>query len=202
MLIDYYRILSVGRDASLETIHSAYRALARQYHPDRNSGTAVTDLTRHMVLVNEAYACLQNPVSRQAYDHTQRSAEPLPLQIAVLSAADQLLERSGWQQVEMGFGDKVFSSGPRKVAVRFRPVVDGDQLDRWAQVAGSFFERKVADWAVVLAYRLLAIDAVSGTLSGRRRQITAIDLVDSRAFGDQFPDSEYKGLFQPFLIDS
>ena len=201
MLIDYYRVLNVRHDASAETIHSAYRALARQCHPDRNPGPVATDWSRHMVLVNEAYACLQNPASRQTYDRSRRNAEPLPLQIAVLSAADQLLGRSGWQQVEMAHGDKVFTSGSRKVAVRFRPIVDHDQLDRWARLVGGLFRRKAANWGVVLAYRLLAIDAVSGTLRHRGRQLTAIDLTDSRAFGDAFPDAEYKGLFQPFLIE-
>jgi hypothetical protein len=53
----------------------------------------------------------------------------------------------------------------------------------------------------VLAYRLSGVEAVSGILPLRRHQITAIDLIDSKAFGDAFPDSEYKGLFQPFLVD-
>lgn len=201
MQIDYYRILNVPRDSSLETIHSAYRSLARQYHPDRNAGPTATDLSRHMVLVNEAYACLRNTVSRRSYDCSQRIVEPLPLQMAVLSAADQLLGRSGWQQVDLGGGDKVFRSGSRQVAVRFLPVLDDDQLDRWTRFVGGLFRRKVADWGVVLACRLLAIDAPSGALPRRRHQITAIDLIEARAFPDAFPDPDYRGLFQAFLIE-
>ncbi len=31
---DYYEVLNVPRDASLEEIKAAYRRLAREYHPD------------------------------------------------------------------------------------------------------------------------------------------------------------------------
>ncbi len=201
MQIDYYRILNVPHDASLETIHSAYRTLARQYHPDRNSGLGAIRLSRHMVLVNEAYACLQNPTSRHCYDRGQRSAEPLPLQLAVLGAAEQLLGRSDWQQVDLGCGDKVYRSGARRVAVRFLPILDEDQFGRWAREVGGLFKLNVADWAVILACRFLSIGDVSGRLPRRRRHITAIDLIDSRAIGDAFPDAEYSGLFQPFLME-
>ena len=201
MTPDYYRVLNVPHDASLEAIHSAYRAMALQYHPDRNSGPAADALSSHMVLVNEAYACLGNPSSRKLYDRSLRIAEPLALQTAVLGAADQILGRSGWRPVELGFGDKVFKSGSRAVAVRFVPVLDDDQLNRWVRFVGSLFARKIADWAVVLAYRLLTTDAPDGVLLRRRHRLTVIDLIDSRAFGAAFPDAEYKGLFQPFLIE-
>ena len=124
MTIDYYRVLDLPRHATPEAIHTAYRALALEYHPDRNTGPAAGEVSSHMVLVNEAYACLRNASSRQTYDRKLRIAEPLALQIAVLNAADQLLRKSGWKRVEISRRDKVFQNG--KVAVRFWPTLEED----------------------------------------------------------------------------
>lgn len=35
---DYYSVLNVGRNATLQEIKSSYRKLARKYHPDMNKG--------------------------------------------------------------------------------------------------------------------------------------------------------------------
>ncbi|WP_156363564.1 DnaJ domain-containing protein, partial [Sphingomonas sp. Leaf30] len=35
---DYYSVLGVPSTASRETIHAAWKALLRQYHPDANHG--------------------------------------------------------------------------------------------------------------------------------------------------------------------
>ena len=62
---DYYEILGVARDADEQTIKDAFRALALQYHPDRNKAP---DAEEKFKEIAEAYAVLSNPQKRTAYD--------------------------------------------------------------------------------------------------------------------------------------
>ena len=62
---DYYEILGVERNASQEDLKSAFRRLARQYHPDVNKSA---DAEERFKEINEAYAVLSDEDRRAAYD--------------------------------------------------------------------------------------------------------------------------------------
>ncbi|HEY3249415.1 MAG TPA: DnaJ C-terminal domain-containing protein [bacterium] len=62
---DYYKILSVARNADQKTITAAFRKLARQYHPDVNKDKSAEDRFKE---VNEAYQVLGKPDARAKYD--------------------------------------------------------------------------------------------------------------------------------------
>ena len=64
---NYYKILGLSSaKASDDEVKSAYRHLAKLYHPDLNPGnTTVADKFKD---VNEAYQILGNPISRKKYD--------------------------------------------------------------------------------------------------------------------------------------
>ncbi|MCE5329620.1 DnaJ domain-containing protein, partial [bacterium] len=63
---DYYEVLGVSRDASLEEIKKTYRKLARQYHPDVNNGD--DGASEKFKEISEAYAVLSNEEKRKQYD--------------------------------------------------------------------------------------------------------------------------------------
>jgi curved DNA-binding protein len=64
---DYYKILGVPRNASEQDIKKAYRKLAMQYHPDRNSGKEEW-ANEKFKEINEAYGVLGDPEKRGQYD--------------------------------------------------------------------------------------------------------------------------------------
>jgi DnaJ-class molecular chaperone len=63
---DYYKILGVDRKASEKEIKSAYRKLARKYHPDVNPGDKEAEAK--FKEINEAHAVLSDPEKRRTYD--------------------------------------------------------------------------------------------------------------------------------------
>ena len=62
---DYYGILGVEPSAGESEIKTAYRRLARKYHPDVSKEAGAEDKFK---AVNEAYEALRDPQKRAAYD--------------------------------------------------------------------------------------------------------------------------------------
>ena len=64
-MADFYQILGVSRDADANTLKSAYRKLARQYHPDVNKDPGAEDKFKE---IGKAYEALADPETRARYD--------------------------------------------------------------------------------------------------------------------------------------
>jgi molecular chaperone DnaJ len=62
---DYYEVLGVSRDATDSDLKSAFRNLARKYHPDVNDAP---DAEERFKEINEAYSVLSDADKRAAYD--------------------------------------------------------------------------------------------------------------------------------------
>ncbi|WP_298628445.1 DnaJ C-terminal domain-containing protein [uncultured Legionella sp.] len=62
---DYYKIMGVSSDASEKDIKTAYRKLARKYHPDISKEPNAEEQFKEM---GEAYEVLRDPAKRAEYD--------------------------------------------------------------------------------------------------------------------------------------
>ena len=67
---DPYQTLGVAPDASAKEIKKAYRALSKQYHPDRNAGDAAAE--DRFKEIQAAYDTVGDETKRKAYDRAQR----------------------------------------------------------------------------------------------------------------------------------
>jgi molecular chaperone DnaJ len=73
---DYYEALGVPRKASVKDIRTAFRKLARKYHPDLNPGDKAAE--EKFKQIQEAYDVLSDTKKRQMYDQYGFYSENLP----------------------------------------------------------------------------------------------------------------------------
>ncbi len=67
-LPDYYAVLDIPPDADDKRVHTAYRQLARQYHPDANKDSGAQ---ARFISICEAYKVLSDRDQRKSYDLRQ-----------------------------------------------------------------------------------------------------------------------------------
>jgi molecular chaperone DnaJ len=66
MASDYYAALGVEPGATADEIKAAFRALAREHHPDATGGDSESEVRYKEI--SEAYAVLSDPAKREQYD--------------------------------------------------------------------------------------------------------------------------------------
>jgi curved DNA-binding protein CbpA len=76
-----YDVLEIPSSSTFEEIKTAYKKLAKQYHPDKNAGNSWHE--EQFKKINQAYQILSNPVKRRIYDsrieyETFRKENPIP----------------------------------------------------------------------------------------------------------------------------
>ncbi|MDR1466945.1 MAG: DnaJ domain-containing protein [Oscillospiraceae bacterium] len=73
---DPYEVLGISKNATTDEVKSAYRELAKKYHPDNYSDNPLSDLaSEKMREINEAYDFIINKEKRSSnsYDQSQNS---------------------------------------------------------------------------------------------------------------------------------
>ena len=78
--VDFYKILGVDQQFTSEELKKKYRALAKKYHPDVNSGSQKAEEAFKKISI--AYETLKNKSKRREYDRkrTERAQKRKLLQ--------------------------------------------------------------------------------------------------------------------------
>jgi curved DNA-binding protein len=105
---DYYKILGVSTDADLKAIKTAYRKLARKYHPDVSTEK---DAEKQFKDVAEAYEVLSDEKKRAEFDQLRQYG----------SAGQRFEPPPGWQSSNQGSGgdfsdffESIFGAGRQR----------------------------------------------------------------------------------------
>jgi molecular chaperone DnaJ len=101
---DYYELLGVSRRASAKDIRTAFRKLARKYHPDLNPGDKSSE--EKFKQLQEAYDILSDSKKRQMYDQYGFYSDNIPQGGPGGTRAD-----SGHPDVNFDFGGFDFGGG-------------------------------------------------------------------------------------------
>ncbi len=96
---DYYRILGVERDASLEVIKKRFRQLARESHPDANPNDPTAE--ERFREIAEAYEVLSDPQKRARFDRGEEFGADL---FSSFGGLDEILSQFFGGAGGFGFG--------------------------------------------------------------------------------------------------
>ncbi len=105
--VDYYKILGVDKNASVNDIKSAYRKLARKHHPDLNPNDK--EANKKFQQLNEANEVLSDPVKRKKYDQYGKDWKHAEQFEQARQSRSQQSTRGGHAFSGGGFGDGDFS---------------------------------------------------------------------------------------------
>ena len=177
MRCDYYEILTLSPQATLEDIRRAYRAMALRFHPDRNSSP---EAQAAMIKINEAYEVLSDPMRRESYDGQRQRPPTSGLEVAILEAARQLILQQRPAVLLTEDRRLLQDVRPHRVLVEF----GGCESSRVKQLAPAL--------VVIVAAESAMPDRIHFNLP-----VIRIDALHATVSGDDFPNEACRALFTP-----
>jgi curved DNA-binding protein CbpA len=122
---NYYEVLEISRHANQREIKSAFRRLARRYHPDRNS-TVSEDIMKN---INIAFEILSDPGKRQQYDETLGGERPIKLdQSDQNREGNSTFNQNNWQGNTISDDiDSQFASHDAEVDLNFESRINAEK---------------------------------------------------------------------------
>ena len=128
----YYSVLGVPRDVGHEELRSAYRRLARQWHPDVCQDKNANEM---FLQIQEAYQVLSNTGSRARYDAGLALEESLPM--------SQRLTR---EQDDYGYRAPLRCGYVLAECKRDRRWLVVDKILDWEDIVDSYGRTLVTSW--------------------------------------------------------
>ncbi len=135
--IDYYQVLGLEKTANAREIKTAYRKLARKFHPDLNPKDI--DAKRNFQLINEANEVLSEPEKRKKYDrygkdwqHAESNKKPTNHQEDENHFRDQKYSRTEYHGEFSDFFESMFGDSDNawnRKQVKFRGEDYSSQLN-------------------------------------------------------------------------
>ncbi|MBC8344246.1 MAG: J domain-containing protein [Bacteroidetes bacterium] len=138
---DYYRILEIHHEASLEVIKNTYRVLAAKYHPDKHVDKRKLWAAEQFREIAEAYEQLNDPTKRKEYDAEWQLTKP-----ERKSAENKMDEeayfyyRKGLDYFERAMGRRLLSTliglrvwDLKKALVNFRKVTESFPTSKYSE---------------------------------------------------------------------
>ena len=119
--VDYYKLLEIPKTATAAAIKTAYRKLARKYHPDLNPGNKESE--KNFKEINEANEVLSDPKKRKQYDEHGNDWKHADEFEKANKQQNPFQGKSNQQYTDQDYSDlfgSMFGSGGQHQQTRFR----------------------------------------------------------------------------------
>ncbi len=205
----YYEILGVPKDVNSEKLRSAYRAMAKKYHPDVNPGDKTAE--EKFKEISEAYEVLSDTGKRETYDRELSSktgrvgAKPSRENVGRHTAAGESFEQrqeNFWRTEVRGGAEKVWRKNSafwQQNELRHKKDIKKTIVERGELLVehiSGIYEREVLldpETKRPISAEYSHIYIKDGLIIGERPQLKYLLDRNGRQLGEGFLDIQQRG---------